>query len=115
MKKYMLFLVAMSLSLMLDAATKYSHYYTNLPCAVEEVQPIVFPDYTVSLADFGGVGDGMTDNTEAFAKALSHLKQQGGGHLLIPDGRWLTGPVKMVSNVDLHLADNATIYRTSVV
>ena len=109
MKKYMLFLVAMSLSLMLDAATKYSHYYTNLPCAVEEVQPILFPDYTVSLTDFGGVGDGVTDNTEAFAKALSHLKQQGGGHLLIPDGRWLTGPVKMVSNVDLHLADNATI------
>ena len=87
----------------------YDKYYTDLPCAVEHVQPVVFPDYSVSLTDFGAVGDGVTDNTEAFAKALAHLKKQGGGHLIVPDGRWLTGPVKLVSNVDIHLSDNATI------
>ena len=92
-----------------QAQTKYSHYYQNLPCAVEEVKEVIIPDYTVSIVDFGGVGDGVTDNTEAFAKALKHLKKQGGGHLNVPDGKWLTGPIKLVSNLDLHLADNATI------
>ena len=92
-----------------NAQNPYDKYYTDLPCAVEHVQPVVIPEYTVNIVDFGGVGDGVTDNTEAFAKALKHLKKQGGGHLIVPDGKWLTGPIKLVSNLDLHLADNAII------
>ena len=108
MRKYFL-LLAMLVVVGLQAQTKYSHYYTNLPCAVEQVQPIVIPDYTVTISDFGGVGDGVTDNTEAFAQALKHIEKQGGGHLVVPDGKWLTGPIKLVSNLDLHLEDNAVI------
>ncbi len=91
------------------AQNPYDKYYTNLPCAVEHVQPVVIPDYTVTLTDFGAVGDGVTDCSEAFAAAIKQLKKQGGGHLLVPDGKWLTGPIKLISNFDLHLADNATI------
>ena len=91
------------------AQNPYDKYYTNLPCAVEHVQPVVIPDYSVTLTDFGAVGDGVTDCSEAFAAAIKQLKKQGGGHLLVPDGRWLTGPIKLISNFDLHLADNATI------
>jgi polygalacturonase len=113
MKKHLLSLSAAVFGLLsignAFAQNPYDKYYTNLPCAVEHVQPIVIPDYTVNLTDFGAVGDGLTDNTEAFAKALKHLKKQGGGHLMIPDGKWLTGPVKLVSNVDIHLADHAVI------
>ena len=108
MRKYFL-LLAMLVVVGLQAQTKYSHYYTNLPCAVEQVQPIVIPDYTITISDFGGVGDGVTDNTEAFAQALKHIEKQGGGHLVVPDGKWLTGPIKLVSNLDLHLEDNAVI------
>jgi len=109
--KRSLFISALALvSVMAVAQNPYDKYYTaDLPCAVEHVQPVVIPDYTVTLTDFGAVGDGQTDNTEAFAEALKHLKKQGGGHLIVPDGQWLTGPVKLVSNVDLHLADNAVI------
>ena len=97
------------LSVVAVAQNPYDKYYTDLPCAVEHVQPVVIPDYTVMLTDFGAVGDGVTDNTEAFANAMKHIKKQGGGHLIVPDGKWLTGPVKLVSNLDLHLADNAVI------
>ena len=55
----------------------YDKYYTDLPCAVEHVQPVVIPDYTVTLTDFGAVGDGQTDCSEAFAQALKLLKKQG--------------------------------------
>lgn len=99
----------LSMSVSAFAQNPYDKYYTDLPCAVEHVQPIVFPDYTVTLTDFGAVGDGKTDCSEAFAQALKHLKKQGGGHLIVPNGVWLTGPVKLVSNVDLHLEDNAVI------
>ncbi len=92
-----------------QAQNPYDKYYTNLPCAVEHVWPVVIPDYSVTLTDFGAVGDGVTDCSEAFAAAIKQLKKQGGGHLLVPDGKWLTGPIKLISNFDLHLADNATI------
>ena len=78
MKKVVLSLLAVVATLGLQAQTKYSHYYKDLPCAVEQVQEIVIPDYSVTLTDFGAVGDGKTDCSEAFAQALKHLKKQGG-------------------------------------
>lgn len=109
MKRIAFSLVAVMAVLALQAATKYSHYYQNLPCAVEEVKEVVIPEYTVTLTDFGAVGDGKTDCSEAFAAALKHLKKQGGGHLVVPNGTWLTGPIKLISNFDLHLEPQATI------
>ena len=108
MKRYLLALMAL-VTVSAYAQNPYDKYYTNLPCAVEHVQPVVIPDYSVTLTDFGAVGDGQTDCSDAFAAAINHLKKQGGGHLIVPDGKWLTGPVKLISNFDLHLADNATI------
>ena len=108
MKQFLLAILAL-VTVCAYAQNPYDKYYTNLPCAVEHVQPVVIPDYTVTLTDFGAVGDGQTDCSEAFAVAIKHLKKQGGGHLIVPDGKWLTGPIKLISNFDLHLADNATI------
>ena len=109
MKRSFFISVLALVSLVAFAQNPYDKYYTDLPCAVEHVQPIVIPDYTVILTDFGAVGDGQTDCSEAFAQALKHLKKQGGGHLIVPDGQWLTGPIKLISNLDLHLTDNAVI------
>lgn len=107
--KQFLFAIMALVAVTAYAQNPYDKYYTNLPCAVEHVQPVVIPDYTVTLTDFGAVGDGQTDCSEAFAAAIKHLKKQGGGHLIVPDGKWLTGPIKLISNFDLHISDNATI------
>lgn len=68
-----------------------------------------FPDYKISLVQFGGVGDGVTLNTEAFAKAIAALAEKGGGTLDVPPGFWLTGPIQLRSNVNLHLETGALI------
>ena len=109
MQRIVFSILALVAAISLNAQTKYSHYYTNLPCAVEQVKEVVIPEYTVTLTDFGAVGDGKTDCSEAFAAALMHLKKQGGGHLVVPNGTWLTGPIKLISNFDLHLEPQATI------
>lgn len=109
MQRIVFSILALVASISLNAQTKYSHYYTNLPCAVEQVKEVVIPEYTVTLTDFGAVGDGKTDCSEAFEAALKHLKEQGGGHLVVPNGTWLTGPIKLISNFDLHLEPQATI------
>jgi polygalacturonase len=87
----------------------YSRYYENLPVSMPMVATPNIPDRRVSLTDFGAKGDGLTMNTEAFAKAISTLAKAGGGHLDVPAGIYLTGLISLKDNIDLHLDRNATI------
>jgi len=66
------------------------------------------PNHAVSLADFGK-GDGQTLNTDAFDKAIAELSARGGGQLNVPPGKWLTGPIKLRSHINLHLERGALI------
>ena len=93
-------------------AGDYSHYYQNLPCAMTVVQAPTIPKRTVNLADFGAVGDGLTLCTDAIQKAINTLAKQGGGHLNVGAGVWLTAPFTLKDNVDLHLEKNAIIVFT---
>ena len=91
------------------ANAQNSDLYTDLPFEMPKVADPVFPDYSVSVADFGGVGDGITKNTEAFAKAIADILSNGGGKLIVPRGIWLTGPITLKSNLNLFLDDGALL------
>jgi polygalacturonase len=67
------------------------------------------PAHSFTLTDFGAVGDGKTMNTEAFKKALHAVQEAGGGKLVVPKGEYLTLPLNLVSHLDLHLEEGATI------
>lgn len=67
------------------------------------------PERSVSLIDFGGTPDGVTSNTQAFKEAVAALSRQGGGHLIVPEGLYLTGPVVLKDCIDLHLERGAII------
>ena len=101
----MLIVSAMGIS----AQNKYNAYTDGLPFAMNEVKAPVIPDLSVSLTDFGAVGDGKHLCTAAFEKAVANLSEKGGGHLVVPRGVWLTGPVVLKSNIDLHLEKGAVI------
>ena len=96
-------------SVHLLGAKDYSGYYLNLPCPVEQVRPVVIPEYSVSITEFGAEEGGEKLCTEAFKTAIKHLTDKGGGHLIVPDGVWLSGPIRLRSNIDLHLASGATL------
>lgn len=91
-------------------AQDYSKYYQNLPVKVAQVSRPVIPANEVSITEVGAVGDGITLNTEAFAKGISKLSKQGGGRLNVPAGVWLTGPIALKDNIELHLDKNAIIF-----
>jgi polygalacturonase len=87
----------------------YKKYTEKLPFQMPEVSAPVIPNYTVNLKKFGAVGDGVTLNTKAFEKAIAALTKKGGGHLVVPQGVWFTGPIVLQSNIDLHLEAGAVI------
>lgn len=87
----------------------YNYLYTDLPFKMEQVVVPVFPDLNYSIINFGGVGDGVFLNTVAFSNAIDALSQKGGGTLTVPGGIWLTGPITLKSNINLHLEDGALV------
>jgi len=62
-----------------------------------------------NILDFGAIGDGQTLNTTAIQKAIDKAHQGGAGVVLIPRGMFLSGSIHLKSNVELRLAEGATL------
>ena len=90
-----------------------SDIYKNAPFKTERIAEPGIPNYSVKITDFGGIADGKTLNTQAFAKAIAHLEKRGGGKLIVPFGVWYTGPIELKSHIELHLEDGALVLFSS--
>ena len=88
---------------------KYDYLYKNLPFDMPKVEAPTFPDRSVSITDFGAVGNGTDLCTEAFAKAIDAVSGKGGGTVNVPVGVWFTGPIVFKSNINLHLEKGSII------
>ena len=108
-KKTIILSLCLCVSFCLSAQNTYKKYTENLPFEMPEVQAPVIPDTKVCLKDFGADPTGLRLCTDAFAQAVEALTAKGGGHLIVPAGVWLTGPVVLKSNIDLHLEMGAVI------
>jgi polygalacturonase len=73
------------------------------------IAPPSFPDREFLVTKYGAVGDGLTDCTAAFQRAVEACHQAGGGRVVVPDGVFLTGAIHLQGNVNLHLEKGATI------
>ncbi len=81
----------------------------DLPFIVPDVKEPKFPNKTFRITDYGAVGDGQTKNTEAFAKTIKACASAGGGKVVVPAGLWLTGPIQLKSNINLHVEQGAVV------
>lgn len=68
-----------------------------------------FPDRTFNVTDYGAVADGTTNNSDAFSEAIKACNEGGGGMVLVPQGKYLTGPIHLLSNVNFHLEEGTEI------
>jgi polygalacturonase len=84
-------------------------YTTGLPFPMPEVQVPIFPNRIVNIMDYGAVGDGQTMNTESMSGAIQACAKVGGGTVIIPAGTWLTGPIWLESNINLHTEKGALV------
>ncbi len=87
--------------------------FSSLYEGIEFEMPVVtepeFPDYSVSITDYGAIGDGQTLNSKAFADAITAVSEKGGGRVVIPRGIWLTGPIILKSNINIHAEAGALV------
>ncbi|MBU2222983.1 MAG: glycoside hydrolase family 28 protein [Gammaproteobacteria bacterium] len=74
------------------------------------IQSIALTEFVATdflITDFGAMVG--TDCTRAIASAIYACHQAGGGRVVVPQGRWLTGAIHLKSNVNLHLLKNAVL------
>lgn len=90
-------------------ASLYKDLEFNMPVVPEPT----FPAFTVSITDFGAVGDGQTLNTLAIAAAIDKVTAKGGGKVVIPRGLWLTGPIILKNNINLSIEEGALVIFSS--
>jgi polygalacturonase len=87
-----------------DAGKAISWYIAHCPFPTQTPILPTFPDKDFTITDFGAIPDGRTLNTEAFRKAITACSAAGGGRVIVPSGKWLSGPIELLSHVNIYLA-----------
>jgi len=87
--------------------------WKQVPKILKRIIAPKFPARDFDITQSGAVGDGMTDCTAAIAKAIDACAEAGGGRVVVPAGEFLTGPIHLKSNVDLHLAATNSVLKFS--
>lgn len=83
--------------------------WDKVPGILQRIQPPRFPERDFEITEFGAVGDGESDSTEAFRRAVAACVRAGGGRVVVPPGRYLTGAIHLRSGVNLHVAEGAVV------
>ena len=106
---FLLLLVTVSWSACSQQVNDADSVWQSLPDVIQKITRPVFPEYQISITEFGAVGDGKTNCTEAFRKAIQNVADSGGGTVVVPRGIFLTGAIHLQSNINLNLAENSII------
>jgi hypothetical protein len=67
------------------------------------------PGGTLDVTRFGAVADGRTLCTAAIQRAIDECAGAGGGTVVIPPGRYLSGTINLRSHVNLQILSGATL------
>jgi polygalacturonase len=76
---------------------------------IARVSAPTFPNRDFVITNYGAKADGATSATAAIRDAIAACTRAGGGRVVIPPGRFLTGAIHLRSGVNLHLDDSATL------
>ncbi|SDJ97282.1 glycoside hydrolase family 28 protein [Nonomuraea jiangxiensis] len=92
-----------------QAEAASSDPWRKVPDILRKIRPPRFPDRRWDVTAFGAVGDGTTDCTAAFKAAIAECHRRGGGRVVVPPGRFLTGAIHLLSDVELHVSEGGVI------
>lgn len=82
--------------------------WQNMSVILKRIKAPVFPDKQFLITDYGAKDDGRMC-TDAFKNAITACHEGGGGRVVVPAGNFVTGAIHLLSNVELHVSEGATI------
>lgn len=94
------------------SAKKLSEYISEAPFRMDDIPEPQIPHNNFDIRDFGATGHGKSLNTKAIQHTIDKASEKGGGKVIIPPGIWLTGPIELRSNINLHLQRGAILLFT---
>jgi polygalacturonase len=83
--------------------------WTRADAIVRSITIPRFPSRDFEITAFGAVGDGAASSTAAIRRAIAACRGAGGGRVVVPKGRFITGAIRLESGVNLHVAEGATL------
>jgi polygalacturonase len=81
----------------------------SIPALSAQSQTVRPAPTPFNVAEFGAVGDGRTLCTAAIQKAVDACAGAGGGKVVFPAGRFLTGPIFLKSHVHVEIPEGTTL------
>ena len=112
MQKKVMTLVLLGCMLLVGSQPAMSaNPWKQMKKVLKEIKDPVFPDRDFLITDYYNGKD--TLYTAAIQRAIDDCSARGGGRVVIPDGQFKTGPLRLRSNVNLHLSDNAKLLFTT--
>ena len=82
---------------------------TDYPKILARIKPPTFKKKDYDILKFGAKAGGQVDCREAINKAIDACSKAGGGRVVVPAGEFLTGAIRLKSNVNLHVSKGATL------
>ena len=83
--------------------------WNNLKKIEQAIKEPFFREANYNVIAFGAVADGKTFCTQNFKRAIETCSKEGGGKVIVPKGKYLTGAIHLEDNVNLHLEEGAEI------
>lgn len=86
----------------------------NAPFDMPQLVRPDIPEKIFNIEDYGAkkgnTSKNIEKNTDAIHKAIEAAHNKGGGKVLIPKGEWWTGPIHLMSNINLHIDKDAVLH-----
>ena len=108
-RREFLFGIAASSAAMPAGATAEPWPSFGPPAEVDNGSKLKPGNHVVNVLDFGAIGDGRTRSTAGIQAAINACATAGGGKVLVPPGKYLTGPIFLKSNLEFEVLAGATL------
>lgn len=94
---------------------KKEDVWGSMQSVLKDIKLPQIQDKDFVVTDFGASKDSSyLWNGECINKAIKAANEQGGGRVVIPEGEWKTGPLTLLSRVNLHVSKDAKLLFTTI-
>jgi polygalacturonase len=108
-KSLILIIATVCYTAVMAQAPQSSGSWSKLPAILAKIKAPSFAKKNFIITSYGAVPGGQGNCSQAIKKAITACNKAGGGRVTVPSGNYLTGPIYLQSNVELHLDKGATL------